>query len=117
MKKTLPLVLYVLYALTGGAGARVGGIVLSLTSAQAVDDGQSLLLTAFANQGGAKWSLTGPSALSAQTATSATYTAPASGTRTTTITATSTAGVFHGLYRLPRKERVFTATTEWRNPL
>src|SRR5215831_12546261 len=80
MKKTVLCVLCVLCALTGCAGPRAGGILLSLTAAQAVDDGQNFLLTAFAN-GGVKWSLTGPGALSAQTATSV----------TATITATSIA--------------------------
>src|SRR5215831_844508 len=84
MKKTLPFVLCVLGALTGCAGPRAAGILLSLTAAQAVDDGQSFLLTAFAN-GGVKWSLTGPGALSAQTATSVTYNAPASGIGAATI--------------------------------
>src|SRR5215471_1747686 len=90
MKKTVLCVLCVLCALTGCAGPRAGGILLSLTAAQAVDDGQSFLLTAFAN-GGVKWSLTGPGALSAQTATSVTYNAPASGIGAATITATSIA--------------------------
>ena len=90
MKKILPFVLCVLCALTGCAGPRAAGILLSITAAQAVDDGQSFLLTAFAN-GGVKWSLTGPGALGAQTATSVTYSAPGSGTGTATITATSIA--------------------------
>src|SRR5215475_14948974 len=90
MKKTVLCVLCVLCALTGCAGPRAGGILLSITAAQAVDDGQSFLLTAFAN-GGVKWSLTGPGALGAQTATSVTYSAPGSGTGTATITATSIA--------------------------
>jgi hypothetical protein len=91
MKKSFPFLLCGLCALAGCAGGGRVSLLLSLTVPQAVDNGQSFLLTAFATQGGVKWGLTGPGTLSAQTATAVTYTAPTSGTGTATITATSTA--------------------------
>lgn len=80
----------------GGGGSHPPVITVSISpsSAQTIDQGQTVALTAsVANDSttaGVTWSLTGGGALSSNTTTSVTYTAPASGASNISATVTAT---------------------------
>lgn len=96
-----PLFLFAVFAafvISGcGSGSRPISVSLSPSSAQTIDQGQTLSITAsVANDSASKgvtWAVNGGGTLSNQTATAATYNAPASVTSafTATVTATSAA--------------------------
>jgi large repetitive protein len=83
----------------GGSGSNSTPVIsvgLSPSAAQAIDQGQSIKFTATvtndSSSQGVTWAESGPGALSGQTSTSATYTAPTSGAAApATVTATSVA--------------------------
>jgi hypothetical protein len=82
--------------LTGcGGGMNAVSVAVTPASAQAVDFGQIVNLTATVKNDslskGVTWSLSGPGALSATTAGATMYTAPATGAGMATVTATSVA--------------------------
>jgi hypothetical protein len=91
------IVLLTLAATGCGGGSSTPAIAVSVTSSSpnGVDQGQTLSLTASvtndSKSAGVQWSVSGGGTLSAQTTTSATFTAPASVTSafTATVTATS----------------------------
>jgi large repetitive protein len=90
------LTLVLMLGLTGcGGGMNAVSVAVTPASAQAVDFGQSVNLTATVKNDslskGVTWSLSGPGALSATTTSSATYTAPATGAGKAMATATSVA--------------------------
>lgn len=100
MKKLSVLLTFALGLVLIGCGGSSGPapIVVSLSpsTAQAIDNGQSVNVTAAVTNDslnkGVTWSLTGAGALASSTTTSVTYNAPASGAAATaTITATSVA--------------------------
>ena len=95
MKKFF-LFLMCVVILSVGCGSNSSiSVGLAPSAAQAIDDGQSVNITATvtgdAGNHGVTWSLSGPGTLTNQTATSVTYNAPASGSGSATITATSVA--------------------------
>ena len=93
--KKFALFLMCVVVLSVGCGSGLPAISVSLapSAAQAIDDGQSVNITATVTNDsaskGVTWALTGPGTLTNQTTTAVTYTA--SGTGTATITATSIA--------------------------
>jgi len=81
-------------AMAGCGGKSPMAVAIGQGNSVSLDNGQTENLTATvandSKNGGVSWSLSGPGALSAQTTSSATYTAPSSGAAATaTVTATS----------------------------
>jgi len=95
-----PLVLAILVAGCNNSSPKIS-ITLSPTSPQNANGGQVIMVTATlmhdTKAAGVTWSLTGPGALSGQTTTAVTYTAPATiaaaGTATITATSVTTATI------------------------
>lgn len=95
MKKLLGIIALVCAFYVSGCGSNAVNVSLTPSSAEAIDDGQAVNITAAVMNDsaskGVSWTLSGPGALANATATSVTYNAPASGSGSATITAASVA--------------------------
>jgi hypothetical protein len=98
MKKFV-LFLMCVVVLSVGCGSGLPAISVSLapSAAQAIDDGQSVNITATVTNDtanhGVTWTLSGPGALASQTATTVTYNASGSGPATITATSVASTGI------------------------
>jgi hypothetical protein len=106
MHRYASLILVSLFALAGCETVSTVYVTLSSPATQTVDAGQSITVTAnvihASDNAGVSWTLTGPGALTSQTATGVVYMAPSTVTGGTTAT----------LSAVPVKNTLFVASTQ-----